>query len=216
MNPRERKLIEKLRERVKDPDRASDEGLAKVSPPAKAQTVDAAEQDLGFPLPELLRTIYTQVGNGGFGPAYGFLGVKGGATDESGKTLVGVYRSLKGLSRENAYWNWPDGLLPLCRLGCGMYSCLDCVRPRAPVLTFDPNVIWVDDDEADKREVIQLWANAFWWEENSFTSWLARWLDDQPEPERTFPSDAWLRKRLWPDDPATFRTYLEALRTGDE
>jgi hypothetical protein len=216
MTPREEKLIEQLKERVKDPGRASDEGAVKVRPPARAQVVDAAERDLGFRLPELLRAIYTQVGNGGFGPAYGFLGVKGGATDERSNTLVGVYRSLHDLVEENAYWQWPEGLLPLCRLGCGMYSCLDCVGSQVPVLTFDPNGIWVDEDEADAHETLLLWVNAFWWEGRSFASWLERWLDDRPEPERTAPSDAWLRKRMWPHDPANGRIYREAVRRLDE
>src|SRR5579885_3913143 len=98
MTPREQRLIARLKERVKDPERASDEGVVKVRPPAGAQAVDAAERELGFRLPELLRTIYTQVGNGGFGPAYGFLGVKVGATDERRNTLAGVYRSQRGLA----------------------------------------------------------------------------------------------------------------------
>ena len=34
-----------------------------------------AERRLGFQLPELLRELYTCVGDGGFGPGYGFLGL---------------------------------------------------------------------------------------------------------------------------------------------
>lgn len=34
---------------------------------------------LGFPLPPLLRALYTQLANGGFGPMYGLLGLAGGA-----------------------------------------------------------------------------------------------------------------------------------------
>ena len=67
MTSREQKLIARLKERVQDPSRASDEGLAEVYPPVKARAVAAAERDLGFRLPDLLRAIYTQVGNGGFG-----------------------------------------------------------------------------------------------------------------------------------------------------
>jgi hypothetical protein len=216
MTPREEKLIERLKERAQDPERASDEGLAKVRPPAAARAVGEAERDLGFGLPELLREAYVQAANGAFGPEYGFLGVKGGATDERGNTLVGVYRSLRGLSRQNPHWRWPDGLLPLCRLGCGMYSCLDCAGPRVPVLTFDPNGIWVGEDETDEQETILHWVNAFWWESPSFAAWLQRWLDDRDEPERTCPSDAWLRTRMWPHDPAYGRMYRKAVRRLQE
>jgi hypothetical protein len=216
MTPREQKLIERLKERVKDPSRASDEGLAEVYPPVKARAVAAAERDLGFRLPELLRAIYTQVGNGGFGPAYGFLGLEGGATDEDGDTLVGVYRSLQELAEENSFWNWPDGLLPLCRLGCGMYACLDCDSARAPVVVFDPNPIWVDEeDEAEEGvdpEAVLLWVQGFGWQEDSFASWLQVWLDGRPEREPRSPSISWLRKRMWPHDPAYVRAFRQAVR----
>ena len=41
-------------------------------PPTSLAVVEAAEQSLGFYLPHLLREIYTQVGNGGLGPAMEF------------------------------------------------------------------------------------------------------------------------------------------------
>ena len=41
------------------------------------------ESELGFGLPPLLRAIYHEVGNGGFGPGHGILGIKEGKlTDE--------------------------------------------------------------------------------------------------------------------------------------
>lgn len=43
--------------------------------PASAEEIAEAEKLLGFKLPELLEDLYTQVANGGFGPAYGLLGV---------------------------------------------------------------------------------------------------------------------------------------------
>ena len=45
--------------------------------PTSLAVVEAAEQSLGFYLPHLLREIYTQVGNGGFGPGYGIDGTRG-------------------------------------------------------------------------------------------------------------------------------------------
>jgi len=43
--------------------------------------VATVESRLGFGLPPLLRELYTQVGNGGFGPGYGILGLEGGFAD---------------------------------------------------------------------------------------------------------------------------------------
>lgn len=48
---------------------------------------------LGFSLPPFVRRVYTQVGNGGFGPGYGgVLGPAAGATDESNLNAVERYR----------------------------------------------------------------------------------------------------------------------------
>jgi hypothetical protein len=47
-------------------------------PPATEQQIRETEQQLGFPLPPLLRLLYTQIANGGFGPGYGIIGVAGG------------------------------------------------------------------------------------------------------------------------------------------
>nr|MBA2679119.1 hypothetical protein [Ktedonobacteraceae bacterium] len=40
-------------------------------PPATEQQILETEQHLGFPLPPLLRLLYIQIANGGFGPGHG-------------------------------------------------------------------------------------------------------------------------------------------------
>jgi hypothetical protein len=213
------KLIHRLQEKACDGELASDELAAPIPPPVSPRTVDATERQLGFPLPELLRQLYLEIGNGGFGPSYGVLGLKGGATDEQGNTLVGVYRSMKRLARESRHWHWPEGLLPLCRLGCGMYSCLDCARVRVPVLIFDPNILG-QADETDKKDAVLLWTYAFFWQDSTFTSWLKGWLDERPERDPTRPSASWLRQRLRPDNPENARMFLKgkakAIRRGEQ
>lgn len=47
-------------------------------PPATEEQVRTTETCLGFTLPPLLRGLYLQVANGGFGPGTGLYGVKGG------------------------------------------------------------------------------------------------------------------------------------------
>ncbi|MFF2777152.1 hypothetical protein ACFVU3_19870 [Streptomyces sp. NPDC058052] len=47
-------------------------------PPATPAEVEAAEDAIGRPLPELLRRIYTEVGDGGFGPDGGLASLTGG------------------------------------------------------------------------------------------------------------------------------------------
>jgi hypothetical protein len=209
MNPRMQGLIHKLKERVRDPERAVDYPLSRtrIAPPVGMRTLAAAERQLGFELPELLRAIYSQVANGGFGPAYGFLGLRGGPTPE-GKTLVPQHQALRRLARANRHWRWPERLLPVCSLGCGMWSCLDCARTRVPVFVFDPNIL--DDEETDKTEAVLRWSNAFWHEAASFASWLGDWIEDRPRPDPQCPSKTWLRQRLWADAPSNANVVLNA------
>lgn len=90
-------------------------GLTEMLPPltpAKPEAVDEAERLIGFPLPDLLRRCYLDVGNGGFGPGYGVLGVGGGHPDDLGGTAVDLYRKWRTSSAEAR--TLPDGLLPIC------------------------------------------------------------------------------------------------------
>lgn len=193
MTPRERKLIERLKERSKDPRRATDGGLTKIYDPVKAKAVASAERELGFQFPELLRAIYSQVGNGGFGPEYGFIGVEGGATDGR-RSLVQVYQNLEQYQEDSPLWCRPERLLPVCILGCGMWSCLDCKKARVPVFIFDPNNLQSDPDDDDENRL--RWANSFWFESRSFVAWLETWLNDKPKEEPRWPSRGWLKERI--------------------
>lgn len=59
--------------------------------PASIEEVESAERKMGVTLPPLLKSIYTQVANGGFGPGYGLLGVAKGAVNHDGLNLEGFY-----------------------------------------------------------------------------------------------------------------------------
>ena len=110
--------------------------------PATEGQLQETEATLGFPLPPVLRALYSQVANGGFGPGGGLLGTVGGATDQGPYTLACSYQS----KRENltlfdlesveipqatgftfAYSRWPRYLLEICSWGCGVYIGLDSV-----------------------------------------------------------------------------------------
>jgi hypothetical protein len=76
----ERNLIQKLKERNANREHATDGQLhpRKPIPPAATKDIQVAERALGFQVPALLRAIYSEVANGGFGPEYGIVGTKGG------------------------------------------------------------------------------------------------------------------------------------------
>ena len=53
-------------------------GQQSLFPPATEDQIQETEQQLGFPLPPLLRLLYTEIANGGFGPGFGIAGTPGG------------------------------------------------------------------------------------------------------------------------------------------
>jgi SMI1 / KNR4 family (SUKH-1) len=53
-------------------------------PPATEEQLHETEEALGFPLPPLLRLLYTRIANGGFGPGYGIIGAIDGFPLEDG------------------------------------------------------------------------------------------------------------------------------------
>jgi hypothetical protein len=134
------------------------ERLPRLSP-ASSDAVDEAEHALGFPLPRLLRRLYLEVGNGGFGPGYGILGVRDGFTDDLGDTALDAYRRFHSLRRD---FSVPDSLLPICHWGCAIYSLVDCATASIDMWACDPNP-GVDDDVF--REPLTL------------IGWLGRWVD---------------------------------------
>ena len=57
---------------------------AERADPASEEALDHAEQVIGYPLPPLLRRLYAEVANGGFGPFTGVEGVDGGYSEGVG------------------------------------------------------------------------------------------------------------------------------------
>jgi hypothetical protein len=110
--------------------------------------VEEAERLIGLPLPSQLRRLYLEVGNGGFGPGYGILGLRGGHGDDYRHTAIELYP-----------WEGHERLLPVCYLGCAIYSFVDA---EARMWACDPNPGAED---------------AFFAEPMTLAKWLERWVD---------------------------------------
>jgi hypothetical protein len=146
-------------------------------PPVSEDNLIRAEARLGFGLPPLLRELYLRVGNGGFGPGYGFYPLDNGADPKAlrSDSLLTTYLALRSMTPQEfeRYWKhgtetaemelsaWPERLLEVCEWGCNIYSYLDCSQPGYPVLRLDHNT-----------GVRRLTLEAL-----SFRHWLEVWLD---------------------------------------
>jgi hypothetical protein len=128
--------------------------------PAPPEAVAEAEAAVGRSLPSLLHRLYLEVGNGGFGPAYGLLGVRGGHHDDRGHTALD--QLLKWRTWRPAF---PSGLLPICHWGCAIYSLVDCSTNEGRMWGWDPNPAPSDLDLA------------LFPESTTLRMWFERWLE---------------------------------------
>jgi SMI1 / KNR4 family (SUKH-1) len=135
--------------------------------PASDEAIAEAENELGFPLPELLHDIYKKVANGGIGPGYKILGVKGGHTSDEGDSISELYTVLSGTDPEDPEWKWPKGIVPFCHWGCAIYSCFDANKDNYPIIWFDPNI----------REIGKPMEQQFIPHRESLESWFQGWLN---------------------------------------
>jgi hypothetical protein len=103
--------------------------------PASVIALRDAETQLGFNIPPLLRSIYLNVANGGFGPGYGVIGTVGGHASNLGTLVESSVQMRKGADYLGLKWN--AGLLPFCEWGCNIFSCVNCEDPGNRVFQSD-------------------------------------------------------------------------------
>ena len=160
-------LIDKIRRRASE---VSHDGHLHGPPPKPAAPFDLSlragiEADLGFPLPNLLVDVLHQVGDGGFGPGYGLMGLgTKGFQDDQGNTIDALYALFRERPETPPFFRWPEGFLPLCHHGCAMYDCLDVDNEQ--VVLWEPNR-W--GDAAFKTAMYPYGV--------SLAGWLEAWAD---------------------------------------
>jgi len=138
----------------------------KLSKKTSLEAIQKVEKEFGFSLPPLLKAIYCNAGNGGFGPGYGVMGVPGGLTDDQGSNILSLYKSYCEPDPYDPSWQWQEGLVPICHLGCVIYTCVNCLEPSYPVYSADIGVI--DEDSPLEANLILV--------SESFDSWVESWI----------------------------------------
>jgi hypothetical protein len=140
---------------------------AALEPVASPIEVAEFEHRVGLSLSPLWRRVYTEVGNGGFGPGYGLLGLVAGARTDEGNSAAEFVELLREPDPEDQQWKWPVGLVPICHWGCAIYSCLDLRADATPVVRFDPNGHGPGTG----------WEGAWWRESLASEIWLRAWIE---------------------------------------
>lgn len=111
-------------------DYASSRPLA-LGTKATASQLEDTERVLGFSLHDLHKRVLVEVGNGGFGPGDGIIGIAGGVPDACGRHLL----ALRDQIWLDADTPLPRPVVPVCDWGDGIWSCLDSAAGQ--VLTLD-------------------------------------------------------------------------------
>ncbi len=150
-------LLNRVKERVADPLRFLDSAawvrpLQKMGAPAALEDVERAERLVGFSFPNVIRRMYTEVGNGGWGPHYGFYPIPIQGAKPTADDLVGLY--LESISEENALKEptvqWPRGMLMVLGRGCVDYELCDFITPPHAVYLLSGDT-WLPDVPLSSR-----------------------------------------------------------------
>jgi hypothetical protein len=118
-------LVRAILDRISNPATRtdySDRGHQDIGPPATSAVIEASERAIGCALHPLHRRLLQEVGNGGFGPGDGLIGLPGGTLDGNGRSIIEL-REVLWLDADTPL---PLPVVPLCDWGCAIYSCIDC------------------------------------------------------------------------------------------
>lgn len=168
-------------------------------PPTTEEQLRATEESLGFPPPPLLRMLYVEVANGGFGPGYGITDARGGFTyNDDGRddtvdrrTSTDPQRTYVALATLDTagddepfnidlpHGQWPAHCLHLAYDGCSCDFWLDADRGR--IYYGEPGIIALPDEFlqriSEDPKATSLWPTFYLVRvAPSLEAWLEAWL----------------------------------------
>jgi hypothetical protein len=156
----------------------------KIPPVLTLEQIKAAEQLLGFPLPELLRQLYLYIGNGWFGPGFGiyplvsnrnYYGVNEEEWEENSDwlydSIVSSYLAYKRTTSDE-HGEWREGMIPLCYYGCCVDSVMDCFTEEGTIWGMDANKLYPQPEAKSLREWLETNLEDF--QVSDFTSYFER------------------------------------------
>jgi hypothetical protein len=164
--------------------------------PATEDQVAAAERHFGVALPPLLRRLYLEVANGGFGPGPGLLGVSGGWRSVKGRSMEQLYDEMLEARQEHRRWIWPPSLIPIVDYD-GPFAAVDASTPDGRIVEFD-------FEELDGEGRDGGWSRAFQDKADSLEAWFEAWVGSRTAAEQ--------REARRADEPAVPSSVPEVTR----
>jgi hypothetical protein len=122
-------LVEVVRTRVAD---------RHLPPPAMPEDVAAVERAVGRPMPQLLRRLYLEVANGGFGVWECLSLTDTGNWFSDERDMIEAHR-LFSAKDDSDIPATPEGVVPLMDRGCCMWTMIDFSTPEGRVWDWDAN-----------------------------------------------------------------------------
>ena len=167
------KLVSRIQTRVSDPLRFLDAAAwvrptPKIGAPVSQQDVANAERLCGFPFPIAVRRMYTEIGNGSWGPSYGFEPIATEGATPTENDLVGFYLECTSEKHalEEPLVQWPRGMVTVIGRGCVSYELCDFIRPPHAVYLLSGDT-WLPDSPV--LEALTLVADSI---EDRLEQWL--------------------------------------------
>ena len=117
-------------------------------------------------IPPILHRIYSEIGDGGFGPGYGFLPMLE-PESKYDDSVLNLYTLFRGGDPDDPKWQWPEALLPIVDFGCAIRACIDC--QSEDVIVHDPNLS--EPGVGCNREFLH--------QHCKLTEWLCAWCDGE-------------------------------------
>jgi hypothetical protein len=175
-----RELIGLVRGRATTPGHATTLAPSESRPfrSLSEEDIGRAEAQLGFMLPAIVRHLFVEVGNGGFGPGYGILPLV--ATDDvpQGRFITEMYQRFCAADARGGK-KWSRVALPFNSWGSGILSVLaltEGLQDADPeVYRFEPNMpeAWTSNYLKGYPHI----GTGLIPEQRSLSQWLREWLD---------------------------------------
>ncbi|SDM51045.1 SMI1/KNR4 family protein [Nonomuraea jiangxiensis] len=154
-------------------------------PPISHADLLACEERIGHKLPELLRRVYTEVSNGGFGPAYDLLHLpsKEHSVPREHQDALTLFEEDPDLSKVLGF--------PLVGAGCSMYWYVSLTQPGNPVCLWDGDAWDFPEEQSPEVGIVITapslaewfdgWANGY--------DWYSHPPIPRKQPQQVYPKD---------------------------